>query len=542
VVTSVNEINAELTNRLLGDLLGRMRKLALLLCSAHLFCGCRSVRPALATLQRPPTLPAMTSLSMAMTPQPPPPPPQWLSKLDREFISIGAPALVGLAIDPLASLVDTAMIGRYCAPADLAGAGVAIGAFLLVSRTFNFLSSATTSQVAGLAPADLKAGEFNEDMARGVAAALIVAISVGALLALTMSAGGGGLLSLLGINPASEVRAPARAYLAARALAYPATLSLMALEGAFRGARDTRTPLGALTLASALNVLLDAILIIGFRWGVMGAAAATSASQYVAMVVLWRRLLRSCGDACASVPPQERILGFPRPRLADCLRVCRAGSWLTIRTLSGSIALAYSSVVASTLGVVQGAAHQICYQLWFATSLLADAIAIAANPLSAAAIGRRDAPTLRAVCTRTARLALTGGVVLTVAMGAFGRGLCHLFTSDPAVLAAAAVVWPIVVLTLPANALAFALDGLLFGASDFRFTAIMQTCAAAVAMLCMLAAPSFGPSLGLRAVWFGLGGYMAVRVVLGGARIASSHGPWTLLKNLTDVPSPRARS
>ena len=34
------------------------------------------------------------------------------SEVDRKMLSIGLPALAGLAIDPLASLVDTAMIGR----------------------------------------------------------------------------------------------------------------------------------------------------------------------------------------------------------------------------------------------------------------------------------------------------------------------------------------------------------------------------------------------------------------------------------------------
>ena len=37
------------------------------------------------------------------------------------------------------------MVGRFCTASDLAGAGVAISLFNVISRTFNFLSSATTS-------------------------------------------------------------------------------------------------------------------------------------------------------------------------------------------------------------------------------------------------------------------------------------------------------------------------------------------------------------------------------------------------------------
>ena len=45
--------------------------------------------------------------------------------VDRSMAAIALPALAGLTIDPIASLVDTAMVGRFCAAADLAGAGVA---------------------------------------------------------------------------------------------------------------------------------------------------------------------------------------------------------------------------------------------------------------------------------------------------------------------------------------------------------------------------------------------------------------------------------
>ena len=79
-------------------------------------------------------------------------------KIDKQMAAIALPALAGLTIDPIASLVDTAMIGRFCAASDLAGAGVAISVYNLIARTFNFLSSATTSQVAALAPADGEAG------------------------------------------------------------------------------------------------------------------------------------------------------------------------------------------------------------------------------------------------------------------------------------------------------------------------------------------------------------------------------------------------
>ena len=58
---------------------------------------------------------------------PPPPSPRSYSKISvsSEMLAIGLPALAGLAVDPVASLVDTGFVGRMCGSGPLAGAAVA---------------------------------------------------------------------------------------------------------------------------------------------------------------------------------------------------------------------------------------------------------------------------------------------------------------------------------------------------------------------------------------------------------------------------------
>ena len=443
-----------------------------------------------------------------------------LSTIDREMLDIAGPALVGLAIDPLAGLVDTAMIGRMCTPPDLAGVGVAIGAYNVVVRTFNFVSSATTSQVASLAPTDAEPGTFDLAMSRGAAAALAVALTIGSALLLLLCGGSAMTLRALGVSACSQVHGPARRYLAIRALAAPASLSLMALQGSFRGSRDTRTPLGAALLATTLNIVLDPLLIR--IWGVAGAALATVLSQYAAVGLLWYRLVSACGEACAT--PHDRFLGLPRPSLADCVRIGRAGSWLTLRTLATSVALSYSSFAAATLSATRGAAHQICFQVWLAASLLADAVAMAAQALIAQAIALVDGLRVRTIVRRTLALGLASGFANAIVLATLSRPLVAVFSADTAVLSAAAQVWPFVVLSQPLNTLAFVADGLLFGASDFRWCALMSVVAAVPALAAMrFAASTQG---GLPCIWSGLAVFMGLRSLLGFARVWSKRGPW----------------
>ena len=63
-------------------------------------------------------------------------------------------------------------------------------------------------------------------------------------------------------------------------------------------------------------------------------------------------------------------------------------------------------------------------------------------------------------------LAAAAGFAPAAALALSGPALCRLFTKDPAALAAAAEVWPLVVASQPLNTLAFSVDGLLYGNPD----------------------------------------------------------------------------
>ena len=280
--------------------------------------------------------------------------------------------------------------------------------FNLVSKSFNFLSPTTTSLVAAEADSEvgLERGVFTPPMAAVASSALAVALGGGAVIGAGMACFASPLLGALGVPRSSALHAPGRAYLLARAVGTPASLALLALQGTFRGARDTATPLRAALIGTAINLALDPLLIGLFAWGVAGAAIATSLSQYAGVVLLIRSLSRRCSGPL--FPPEtRRLLGLPTPRRAVCRRVALAGSVLTARTLFGMAAFSYSTVAAGSLGVAAGAAHQVCLQLWFATSLLADAIAIAAQPLLATCLAQRERSGARRVVRQSLLLALS---------------------------------------------------------------------------------------------------------------------------------------
>jgi Na+-driven multidrug efflux pump len=75
-----------------------------------------------------------------------------------------------------------------------------------------------------------------------VSTALVLAIGIGIFEALALSLASGPFLRLMGIQSMSEMFIPARQFLVLRALGAPAYVVSLALQGIFRGFKDTKTP------------------------------------------------------------------------------------------------------------------------------------------------------------------------------------------------------------------------------------------------------------------------------------------------------------
>lgn len=51
-----------------------------------------------------------------------------------------------------------------------------------------------------------------------------------------------------------------------------------------RGLGDGRTPLAAMIIAAIVNIVLDCLFVFVFKWGVMGAAAASLLAQLISLI------------------------------------------------------------------------------------------------------------------------------------------------------------------------------------------------------------------------------------------------------------------
>jgi len=146
-------------------------------------------------------------------------------------------------------------------------------------------------------------------------------------------------------------------------------------------------------------------------------------------------------------------------------------TWPSFGNVVKSTGIVITVVVATRLGDVPLAAHQIVVSIWGLTAFALDALAIAAQALIGQSLGAGDAAEVRRLTSRTLRWGVLAGVGIGVAVAGAGWLITPLFTSDPAVQTEAAWALMVCGVAMPIAGWVFVLDGVLIGAGDGRFLA-----------------------------------------------------------------------
>lgn len=418
--------------------------------------------------------------------------------VDRRIVSLALPALGTLAVEPLYRLVDTAIVGRL-GTGQLAGLAVAVAILALVVAGSNFLAYGTTERVAS------RLGALDDDAAADVGvqamwlAGLVAVVATPALVV-----GARPLAAALGAD--GDALDVAVEYLQISALGVPFVLVTLAAQGVLRGASDYRTPLVVLVIANVANLLIELVLVFGFDLGIAGAAWSTVIAQAgagVAFFVVVQRHLRAA---------RRR-----RPDRAEMAPLITAGRHLLLRVGSMLAVFTGATAIAARVDDPTLAAHQIAMSMFLFLALVLDAIAVPAQTLVAEELGRGGADA-RLMAGRVMVLSLAAAGGLAVLVLATSPVLPHAFSNDPAVTSRATAALALLAVLLVPGAIAFAGDGILIGAGDYRFlglAAFGYLVAVAPVAVVVLATPS----LGIAGIWLGLTAWMVIRAFANTLRV-----------------------
>ena len=195
----------------------------------------------------------------------------------------------------------------------------------------------------------------------------------------------------------------------------------------FIAAEKPRLGLIVTVAAGVTNMVLDALFIAVFDWGVAGAAIATGLSQCVGGVLPLLYFLR----------PNDSLLRM-RPtalRLRPILQACGNGSSELMSNISSSlVGMLYNFQLMRLIGEDGVSAYGVLMYVQFIFVAIFIGYSIGCAPVVSFHFGAQNHGELKSLLRKSVLLMTSGGVLLTVTARLLAAPLAHLFVGYDATL------------------------------------------------------------------------------------------------------------
>ncbi len=203
----------------------------------------------------------------------------------RLILAFSLPLMMGNVFQQLYTVVDTMVVGQALGVGALAALGAADWLNWMILGTIQGFAQGFSIKMAH----EFGAGNYKR-LCKTVANSLLLAFvtSLGLLAASQLAARP--ILELL--QTPDAIIGDSLAYLRIMFAGIPVVMAYNILASILRAMGDGRTPLYAMVVAALINVGLDLLFVLGFHWGIEGAAAATVIAQVCSGIYCLRALLR----------------------------------------------------------------------------------------------------------------------------------------------------------------------------------------------------------------------------------------------------------
>ena len=195
----------------------------------------------------------------------------------RLLLTFSLSLVAGNVFQQLYTVVDTMVVGKYLGVGALAAVGASDWLNWLMLGVIQGLTQGFGIKMAQ----EFGAGREDDLRKRVGSSAVLSALSAVALMVLGQLAARPVLMLL---QTPAEIMEYSLLYLRIMFAGVPIVMLYNLLACILRSFGDSRTPLNAMIVASLTNIVLDYLFVMGFAWGIAGAAAATLIAQAVSSV------------------------------------------------------------------------------------------------------------------------------------------------------------------------------------------------------------------------------------------------------------------
>lgn len=260
------------------------------------------------------------------------------------------PIMAALILQTLYGAVDLLVVGQFASPASVSA--VATGSQVLYSLTVIITGLAMgVTIIIGQQFGQRREHEIGNTVGAGICLFATLSLTLTAVMMFMTPV----FVRLLHAPPEAFEYTVQYVMICSAGILFIAAYNT--LGSIFRGMGDARTPLIAVMIACAANILLDLLFVAAFRLGASGAALATVFSQAIS-VVLSLIIIKKRGLA---FPFSRKQIRFDRKII---LRIVKMGAPCALQDLLVSISFLAITAIVNQLGVIAsagvGVAEKLC--------------------------------------------------------------------------------------------------------------------------------------------------------------------------------------
>ncbi len=334
----------------------------------------------------------------------------------KTLLKFAIPYLIANFLQSVYGAADMMIVGWYSDSAGISAVYTGTQIMMILTCAITGLAMGGTIQIAQFYGADKK-----QDAVQTISTLFTLFAGIAAVLTVGMLLLAPVMLKALQ-TPAEAVE-QARQYVLICSGGIIFIVGYNVISAILRGLGDSVSPLLFIGIACVMNIVLDLVFVGGFHWGAAGAAAATSASQAVSMIM-----------AILYLSKRDFIFQFKRKNFRiykdKAKNIFKLGLPVCLQESILNLSFLFIAAIVNSLGVTASAAVGICEKFESFAMLPAFAFSGAIATITAQNIGAEQPQRAKKSLKASILLSFGCSVFFFVWVQLFPASVLQLFKAD----------------------------------------------------------------------------------------------------------------
>ncbi|MGL5346269.1 MAG: MATE family efflux transporter [Peptostreptococcaceae bacterium] len=356
-------------------------------------------------------------------------------KISTAIFKLSIPMVMGMMIQVLYNLVDTYFIGMLGDPNQLAASNISLPVFMMLMAIAGIVGSGSSSYISRCI------GEKNYNEANKT---ISIATGILILMSLVVMIGGMAISPTLakGLGANDATFNYTYKYIFIMFIGAIPVMCSYALGQLLRSEGNIMQSVIGLTLGTVVNIILDPVLIFGFKLEITGAAIATVIGQ--ASTLIYFIYAYTCGKTTLKINLKK--FKYDKVIFKEIFTI---GIPASLNQMLMGVATVIANNIAIQYGTLTVAGMGVAMKIMTIGTFVFMGFSAGCQPLVGYNYGSKNIPRVKEIIQKGITITSIIGLCLALIFGIFANSLIGLFINDAEVINKGATILKALIISLP---------------------------------------------------------------------------------------------